>query len=370
MHLDDLIEPDDLARATADGLVKERAHPDLPLRILNYTDAALWTAGAWDNPAVRVCRGLIVDDDDRVIARPWSKFFNHGQPEAGQLDLDSTVEVTDKLDGSLGIIYPTPDGPAVATRGSFTSDQAVHATQWLRARTHMLGRPDQLAQWTVLVEIIYPANRIVCDYGDLDELVLIGGVHIDTGRTVSPEALADHIGWAGRKTHVFSYLTLREALAAKPRPGAEGLVVRYLNAETQRIVKVKQDDYVQLHRVVTGLSERTVWQAMVDGRDITSVLDGLPDELHPWVRDVWGRLDIKRLQVLIAARSAHIAVVTGLGLGEPFTRAEYAREALKHGQLSKWMFFILDGKDPSPAILKTLKPAGDTRARGRSEDVA
>ena len=50
--------------------------------------------------------------------------------------------------------------------------------------------------------------------------------------------------------------------------------------------KIKQDDYVALHRIVTGLSERTVWQHMTDGRPLAELLDGLPDELHTWTRDV------------------------------------------------------------------------------------
>ena len=87
-------------------------------------------------------------------------------------------------------------------------------------------------------------------------------------------------------TDTFAYGTLAAALAAPPRPGAEGLVVRYIEQPPQRLVKIKQDDYVALHRIVTGLSERTVWQHMTDGRPLAELLDGLPDELHTWTRDV------------------------------------------------------------------------------------
>jgi hypothetical protein len=48
------------------------------------------------------------------------------------MDLAARCVVTDKLDGSLGILYPTPDGHAIATRGAFVSEQALHATElWL-----------------------------------------------------------------------------------------------------------------------------------------------------------------------------------------------------------------------------------------------
>lgn len=98
--------------------------------------------------------------------------------------------------------------------------------------------------FTPLVEIIYPDNRIVCDYGDRDELVLLGGVWIESGEYVGPDEAADLCDWEGRTARTFTYVTLADALAAPPRKGAEGLCVRYLHEP--RIVSIKQDDYVAL----------------------------------------------------------------------------------------------------------------------------
>jgi putative RNA ligase len=47
---------------------------------------------------------------------------------------------------------------------------------------------------TVLVEIVYPANRIVLDYGGLDDLILLGAVDIATGRTFGPGPCRDGPG--------------------------------------------------------------------------------------------------------------------------------------------------------------------------------
>lgn len=334
------------------------------LRILNYTDAALYTPGAWDNPAVRVCRGIIVDQDWNVRARPWAKFFNHGQAEAGDLDLTAPVEVTDKLDGSLGIIHRTLSGAQrVASRGSFESDQAIHATSVLNARYPDLASIDSI---TPLVEIIYPANRIVVDYGDADDLVLLGGVVIETGEYLGPADTMAYVAWMGPTAKVFEYATLRDALAADDRAGMEGLCVRYL-AEP-RIVKVKQDDYVRLHRIVTGLSERAVWQHMVDGKMIGDLLGPLPDELHDWTRDVWKRIDLEACSMEARARDAHHLILDALPFG--WTRGEYAEQAKQHAPLTPYLFQLLDGRDPRVSILKTLKPAGDTRAKAFSEAVA
>lgn len=364
MRFTDLVHPANLASAIEAKLITIRESGD-GQRIYNYSDAAMYTPGAWDNPAVRQCRGLIVDSDGHVAARPWAKFFNHGQKEAGDLDLSAPVEVTDKMDGSLGILHKDAAGrPRVATRGSFASDQAIHATQVLHDRYPALDWSE--VSITPLVEIIYPGNRIVCDYGDLDDLVLLGGVDPEDGDYYSPQQVRDWIGWTGPVANVFPFATLAEALAAPPRPGAEGLCVRYL--DRPHIVKIKQDDYVRLHRIVTGLSERSVWQHMLDGDPLEELLGPLPDELHDWTREVWHALTEAADYIEADAQEAHERIVSTLD--PQFERRDYAEHAKAHGHLTPYLFTILDGRDPRPAILKTLKPAGDTRALARSEAIA
>lgn len=366
MILSELVGPEDLNAALTLGLVSARTSDDGALTIYNYTDSAMYTPGAWDNPAVRQCRGVIVDASGQVIARPWAKFFNHGQTEAGVLDLAAPVEVTDKMDGSLGVLYLDAAGrPSVATRGSFTSDQAIHATAVLRERYGMT-RIDQ--PLTVLVEIIYPGNRIVCDYGDLDDLVLLGSVGIETGHYFGPEVTRHATGWLGPVTTTMPYRSLLDALAAPPRPGAEGMCVRYL--DRPQIVKIKQEDYVALHRIVTGLSERTVWETMCARKPHTDLLDGLPDELHPWVVSVWDRIAGEAEQILGAVGAAYTDVVETLGPEGTWARGDFAAQAKARPPLTPYLFQMLDGRDPYPAILKTLRPHGDTRARARSEAIA
>lgn len=362
MLFTDLVHPANLASALDAKLITIRESDD-GQRIYNYSDAAMYTPGAWDNPAVRQCRGLIVDQAGRVVARPWAKFFNHGQAEAGRLDMTAPVEVTDKMDGSLGIIHTDARGKArVATRGSFASDQAIHATEVLRRHYGDLGWAPGV---TVLVEIIYPANRIVCDYGDLDDLVLLGGVGIDSGIYYGPDDVAALVGWGGPVAETFPYATLADALAAPPRPGAEGLCVRYL--DEPRIVKLKYECYVRLHRIVTGLNERTVWQHMAEDRPLEGLLDGLPDEFLPWVQNVWDSLVAEADEIENAAVARHEEILAALD--PAFTRSEYAAAA-KGSSLTPYLFNLLDGRNPRTGILKTLRPAGDTRALRISEDVA
>lgn len=303
MKLFDLMSIADLTREILQGFVRVTKHPNMPLSIFNYTEKAQFTR-RW-NEVTMLTRGLIVNtSNDEVLARPFPKFFNY-EEDREVFSLDEPVVVTDKLDGSLGILYPTgrvSDRYAVATRGSFTSDQAIHATEVWREKY------EDEAYWlspdlTYLFEIIYPQNRIVVDYGGLDDLVLLGAVDKRSGHVYGPDEFP---AWSGPRARVFPYRSLREAVQARPRAGKEGLVVR--SRMDNRMVKLKQQDYVELHRIVTGLNEKEIWRRVMKantelgGFDATVqpevILDGIPDELHEWVLGVAKDLD-DRYQALV-----------------------------------------------------------------------
>jgi RNA ligase len=369
IHWTDLFTPQLLDEALQGGYIRVQQHPTLPLVIYNYTEKTAYE-GAWD-AATLACRGLIVEvGSGRVVARPLIKFFNHSQPGAPAIPLDAPVHVTDKADGSLGILYPTPDGWAVATRGSFTSEQALHATAVLRTRYgHWAPRPEQ----TVLVEICYPANRIVINYGSLDDLILIGAVDTATGAVLDPSRVG---GWPGPSVATFTAATLADALAMEPRPNAEGVVVRDL--DTGHMVKIKQADYVALHRIVTGLNARTVWQHLVDGKPLAALIEPLPDEFHPWVRQVADTLAAQVDAEAAEASAAYAAILESLPLGparpgeeDGFTRKDFAALAVRSPW--KWALFLtLDGRDILPELWKRARPEPFWTPSGRvyTEDTA
>lgn len=363
MQLAQLFDPEALVTALREGLVVERKHPNLPLAILNYTARCQYERGLW-GPVTTQCRGLIYNTETgEVVARPFRKFFNYGQQEAPALTLDASVIVTDKLDGSLGVLYPTTMGRAIATRGAFESDQAKHATDvwWDRYATVAIPRG-----WTLLFEIVYPENRVVLDYGERDELILLGAVEIETGRSIGPldTLLAS---WPGPRAETFGYTSLTEALAAKPRPNAEGLVVHFV--DTDERVKIKQEDYVALHRIVMGLNERSVWEHLRSGKPIAELLAALPDEFHAWTGEVAARL---LATVETGAAEVERAYSTILAsLPADFTRKDFALHAVPHP--FKWaLFHRLDGKDFRPGLWDTCYPAGNCGPRGLvpSEDTA
>lgn len=273
MLLYELLDLDELSWLCENGYVDERTHPTEPLGILNYSDRAQVHPELFQQfESLNHCRGLIYNTDTgEIVARPWRKFWNYGQPGSAQIPLDAQVQVTDKKDGSLGILYRVPIGDssmigdtwAVATRGSFTSDQALHATQVVQTKYKGWTPTDDTT--TLLFEIVYKDNRIVLDYGDMDDLILLGSVDIEDGHTVGPEiAQADH-RWPGPAGETLYGGPFKDALELNmARPNREGYVIRRVGKHPNHgdMVKLKQVDYLALHRLIFSTSDTRLWEAL------------------------------------------------------------------------------------------------------------
>lgn len=254
-RLDELVDPALLSDAIASGLVSVR--PEGSLRILNYTPRATYDR-VW-NGATLACRGLIVDEADRVVARPFPKFFGPAEPDAPPVPEGRSMIVTEKLDGSLGIAYHQPGSEIrVATRGSLTSAQAAVATDiWHEKYPHVRFGHGV----TPLFEIVYPGNRIVTDYGDMRDLVLLAVIDIGTGADLPLEV----IDWPGPRAprHDFgSFAELVDHVSASEESAREGYVVRFDTGSDRPHVrlKLKFPAYVVTHRMLTGLTATRVWE--------------------------------------------------------------------------------------------------------------
>lgn len=362
MRLFDLFDEDLYEEMWAKGYITERYSP-LGLTILNYTAKTQYEK-KWNEVTLN-CRGLIVrreNYDLDIVARPFPKFFNLGEGPA-LFDMDSPVEVTDKVDGSLGILYPIRKFPAdgmgwaVATRGSFDSNQAIHATRKWQDKYALKMTPeglDFIDQYTVLFEIVYPENRVVLDYDGMDDLILLGAVHIEYGYILGPTAAASMMGWTGPITEVFSYKTMQEAFSAEPRPNAEGYVVR----SGQNMVKIKQADYVHLHRLISNLSTKSVWQGIKSGKSAADICDDLPDEFHGFVTETWSKLarEFHELHAKIVFEFDRIMQV----VGPSPSRKDFAF-ASAMSEYRKYMFLLLDERPISDMIWDDIKPKGDDR---------
>jgi RNA ligase len=333
--------------------VKVQKHPELDLFIVNYTPIAQFER-KWTDVTLN-SRGLIFDAAERVVARPFAKFFNLQEIE-GNLP-KGPVEASEKMDGSLGILYRKPDGTySIATRGSFASEQAVYGTELYNTRYAAKFNPEP--ELTYCFEIIYPGNRIVVNYKDLDDLVLLGAIENATGRSVS----AQDIDWDGPKTQTRQYSTVDEVLeefSKRENTGteSEGLVL-YFPKEDMR-VKLKHPEYVRLHRVMTDVSERRIWECLAEGEDLNAYLEDVPDEFYRQVSGTRDKLQSQydALRNEVKERTNHILSEIGR---EPPRKllAEKVMEQKKEFPLFHLIFAEVDGFEENirDKIWKHLRP--------------
>jgi T4 RnlA family RNA ligase len=330
-------DPHTLPTLIEQGYIARQTHPSLPLTIYNYTAKAQfdrnWVA------ATLHCRGLVLDADYQPIARPLAKFFNLSEHQ-GNLP-EGVPEIYEKLDGSLIILFYYQGQWEVASRGSFASDQAQMARVLLADRQADLDKLDR--EYTYLFEIIYPSNRIVVDYGLAQRLVLLAAVHTQTGVEL---ALAE-VDWIDR-AQTYPVTTLPEWIKSidetqSELANQEGFILKWPNGFR---LKYKLADYVRLHRIITRVQAKDIWECLSQNQSLEQFLDSVPDEFYNWVKDTKLELETKYHAIEIECQQA-------------FKDLGNRRETAMYFQTQKYpgvLFLMLDGRDYSQVIWKLIKP--------------
>lgn len=270
--------PKEFQDAVDAKLVSCRKHPTDDLWILNYTPECQFSK-SWNEITLQ-CRGLIVNANGKVVARPFKKFFNlseHDNPNMEKVPFGSPFKAYEKVDGSMGIAYASSGGWEIATRGSFESDQANFASALLYSPKYSGCLPYMQRDLAYLFEIVYPQNRIVCDYGKTQELVLLGVIRTADGEEIPLEKFK-HLPF--RQPQIFEVSDI-ESLP-RDTQNFEGYVIRFDNGLR---VKVKLDDYVRLHKLMTGITANRLWEMLKSGQDIDAAIKELPDEMYDEVID-------------------------------------------------------------------------------------
>lgn len=302
-HLSDILDTGELDRLVNEKYISRIVSPDGRLLLHNYTERAtydrVWTA------ETRRCRGLISDAaTGRIIARPFEKFSNvdeAGFPESSLSALllrPGPVEITDKLDGSMVAVWHDDGAWHCSTRGSFTSTQAQAARAWLESR--LFGWNSVLQDFTLLCEWCAPDNRVVLKYNTTD-LVLIGARHVATGTDCHHRQL-ENIGTLALLNVVpivtdtdLETLVSRRALTT----GVEGWVARWPDGYR---VKVKTEDYLRLHRLISGFSAARVRAAMLTG-EAAHYVQELPEEIRAEAERI-----VATLERVCGERAAYLAI--------------------------------------------------------------
>lgn len=233
-------------------------------------------------PIVQECRGLVVDMATRtVLAHPYNKFWNLGEPLADDLDW-GTASVLEKLDGSLMILYWHPgemdwrvasSGHPTAGGSFGTSSEETFREAFWRIWDQLgmvLPHPESWPGWGVppermcfMFELCAAENRIIVKH-EHPRIVLHGARELDNGSELHLNELriiADFHGWEVVTDYPIGTLEQAKRASETLDPiRCEGFVV--VDANFRR-VKIKSPRYVMLHHLKGEMSFRRaieLWQ--------------------------------------------------------------------------------------------------------------
>lgn len=240
-------------------------------RLASYSDFCL--------PDALEARGIMFylkeGQEPKLVCRPFKKFFNRNEnPFTMNLDLTKIKKAAIKEDGSIitSFIDQETGKLRVKSKQSLVSEQATMAQAFLDDPENFMleEEVDDLTQagYTVMFELVSPANRIVLEYPKT-ELRVIGIRHNETGELLERDQLSDGIFMAIRNRWVKEFYEPNrfdnwndavEAIVAQT--GIEGYV---FTLEDGTMFKEKTDWYKSLHHLKDSVSsERRLFEAIID----------------------------------------------------------------------------------------------------------
>lgn len=276
------------------GYLKKAEKGDLVL--YGYTDQTTFER-AWQTKYTLHARGIIFNKKTgKLVAKPFPKFFNLGEMEnVSLLNLPKEpYEVFEKADGSLGIIYNVGGYWQIATRGSFSSEQAMKGAELMNKYQIYAGTPIYI---TLLVEIIYPDNKIIVDYKGEEKLVLLGAYDRDTGEELDSLLVSDiarRTGLPLAKKYNYTIEEMIELQKTLPKDD-EGFVVRF---ESGLRVKIKGAEYMRIAKMISQMSPLSFWEAMKDGRVGREYVQQLPEEFRKEYEPMIEKLEQQYAQMM------------------------------------------------------------------------
>lgn len=345
------------------NLIVSNKHPDYDIWILNYSPKTQYNQG-WDIYTMS-CRGLIVDADGNILARTFQKFKNYEEHDPNDsVFKQKNYEIFEKMDGSLIILfhYSVANEWIVASRGSFISEQSEEARKMLNGIDNIY---DKLSNnFTYIFEVLYSENRIVVNYGNRWELIMLACIDTTTGIELKYDDMVN--GYSPYFTIVKKYnITFNDLSELKnlDEENREGFVIKYENGFR---VKVKFEEYVRLHGILTNVSNVTIWEHLMNKYDFDILWDRVPDEMNEWLKKTINSLEmefnnIERLALKEFMRIYHINNI--------ITRKEFAMEALK-SKYNSILFNMYDRKSYDKIIWKMIKPIRSTPFRDGYEYIA
>jgi RNA ligase len=216
------------------------------------------------------------------------------------------------------------------------------------------------------LEIIYPENRIVVNYG-VEKVTFLSAVLNGTYKWNSTDDTELHWSTAlmifksngihesdvvKTEQHFNFSDELYKSLKKKNETNKEGFVLRFQPGNFR--MKIKFEEYVRLHKIMTNLSTTAVWEVLSNGGNMDELLKDVPDEFYGKIKEYEDELKFM-FNSLSNDYSIHFRDIQNMMDKVGGDRKNFAN-VTKQYKYPSLLFGMLDGKDVSPIIWKIVKP--------------
>jgi T4 RnlA family RNA ligase len=291
----------------------------------------------------REFRGLIFcNETDRLIRRPFQKFFNVGErsdTHLSNINVDTPHLILDKLDGSMIVPFMTVSGLKWGTKMGVT-DVATQIYPFLQKNPQYIKFAEFWikANYSPIFEWCSRQQRIVLDYPE-DRLILTAIRNMSTGLYVPYDMMKEFSKWENIDcvSALDNSLILNESLVnnIKTEKDVEGFVVRFSDGH---MTKIKADLYVTLHRIKEDIShERGIIQLILN-----DALDDLKPILMEKDLEIVTKYEEEFIAALMLSTNEIKNIIKDIQT-KNMTKKEYALTVAKDLEKSKrgWMNSIV-----------------------------
>ena len=216
---------------------------------------------------------------------------------------------------------------------------------------------------TFLCEIIYPENRIIVDYGNKEELVLLGALTKLEGVESDSSLKMASVSSGMRMARKYEFNSIDEIIEKQSQLGTmeEGFVVRFEDGER---VKFKSAEYLKVARLLSELTPLNFWKAMKDGIVQQEIIQEIPEEFRPEVDRIKGGLEASYILTEQEIREDYKYAIESIGglfdLSED--RKKLGLFIKEHGSELKHptaMFPMLLENSVDKYIMREIRPKGN-----------
>jgi len=197
-----------------------------------------------------------------------------------------------------------------------------------------------------MFELVAPWNRIVVFYPK-DEFILTGVIHTLSGEDYSYAWIREYGNKVGLKTVDYEVRPASDVDLSDPNiVNQEGYVARYSNGFR---VKLKYDQYMMLHKIMTTWSVKGIWEALSQGKDVD--LTGLPEEFRVWFDKNKTTMHDRVRDIEYRAKAVFEKAPVNA------SRKEYAAYFTQFPDVSAILFRMLDKRLYADIVWRMVKPS-------------